>query len=386
MRLARVWLVRTSTKKGMHVSVLAHINRRINRLFSLTVILPLILATLYFGFFASDVYVSESQFVVRSPEKPSASGLGVLLQTAGFSTASEEVFAAKAFAESRDALRTLDRTGAYRKAYQRPEISVFNRFDPFGFGGAFEDLFQYFTSHVRVDADSTTSISTLTVRAYTAEDAHWINRRLLEMSEATVNELNKRGQADLVRYASAEVSAAKDLAQATAVSLAEYRNRSGIVDPEKQAEIQLQMISKLQDELIASRAQLGQLQAFTPKNPQIPVLLERIALIENEIGNQAGVLAGKGKSLASSTVEFQRRMLEDQLAQKQLTASLAALEDAKKEARRQQVYVERIVSPNLPDAPLEPRRFRGILATLAIGLVAWGILSMLMAGVREHAN
>src|SRR3546814_15825095 len=63
-----------------------------------------------------------------------------------------------------------------------------------------------------------------------------------------------------------------------------------------------------------------------------------------------------------------------------------ALQDARNEARRQVAYVERVAQPSLPDDALEPRRTRGILATLIIGIVAWGIMSMLLAGVREHRN
>lgn len=365
---------------------LTRLRRRPSWLFTLTVIVPGLFSALYFGLLASDVYVSESQFVVRSPEKPAASGLGMLLQSAGFANAGEEVFTAKAFAESRDALRALNKGGAYEKAYTRSDISWFDRFNPFGAHDSFEDLYRYFSSHIQITADPTTSVSTLTVRAFSGVDAYRINRQLLEMSEATVNKLNERGQADLVRYATVEVAAAKKRAEDAAIALAQLRTRSGIVDPEKQAEIQMQMISKLQDELIAAKTQLAQFQAFTPQNPQIPPLRKRIAVIQAEIDEQSGLLVGGRKSVATSAVEFQRRMLENQLAEKQLTSVLASLEDAKSEARRQQVYVERIVAPNLPDAPLEPRRLRGILATLAIGLAAWGILSMLLAGVREHAN
>ena len=63
-----------------------------------------------------------------------------------------------------------------------------------------------------------------------------------------------------------------------------------------------------------------------------------------------------------------------------------SLEEAKNDARRKQAYVERIVQPNLPDQPLEPRRLRGVIATLALGLVLWGIFSMLLAGAREHKD
>ena len=78
--------------------------------------------------------------------------------------------------------------------------------------------------------------------------------------------------------------------------------------------------------------------------------------------------------------------LESELANKQLASALASLEQARSEAGRKQAYVERIVEPDLPDAPIEPRRARGILATLALSLVAYGILRMLLAGVKEHAQ
>jgi capsule polysaccharide export protein KpsE/RkpR len=40
----------------------------------------------------------------------------------------------------------------------------------------------------------------------------------------------------------------------------------------------------------------------------------------------------------------------------------------------------------MPDEPEEPRRLRGIFATFVLGLVAWGVLSMLLAGIREHQD
>jgi capsule polysaccharide export protein KpsE/RkpR len=85
-------------------------------------------------------------------------------------------------------------------------------------------------------------------------------------------------------------------------------------------------------------------------------------------------------------VRYERLQLENELANKQLASALASLEQAKTEASRKQAYVERIVEPNLPDSPIEPRRARGILATLALSLLAYGILRMLLAGVKEHAQ
>jgi capsule polysaccharide export protein KpsE/RkpR len=63
---------------------------------------------------------------------------------------------------------------------------------------------------------------------------------------------------------------------------------------------------------------------------------------------------------------------------------MASLQDSRAEARRKQAYVERIAQPSLPDEAAEPKRLRGIFATLLLALVAWAILKMLLAGVREH--
>ena len=357
-----------------------------NWLFLVTVVIPTAAAILYYGFLASDVYVSESKFVVRSPDKPAASGLGVILKSAGFANAGDEIFAAQSFASSRDALRAINKNGAFEKAFTRPEISVVDRFDPLGISGSFEDLYEYFKNRVMLLNDSATSITTLTVRAFTPEDAKRFNQELLEMSEATVNRLNERGRRDLVRYAEVEVDAAKTKAQAAAVALAAYRNRSGIVDPEQQAQVQLQMVSKLQDSLIAAKTELSQLQEYTPENPRIPVILSQIATIQREMNRELGEVAGNRGSLAATAVQFQRLQLENEFASKQLAAALASLEEARSESKRQQAYVERIVQPNLPDDPIEPRRLRGILATLLLGLIAYAISRMLLAGVKEHAQ
>lgn len=360
--------------------------RRPDRLFLAIVVLPVLLSILYFGFLASAVYISESKYVVRSPSKPAATGIGVVLQTAGLTSGTNEIYEAASYAVSRDALRAINRNGHFEKAYTDPEIFVLDRFNPFGLSGSFEDLYEYFRTKVRLLNDKATSITTLTVRAYSPDEAYRVNRQLVAMSEARVNSLNVRGREDLVRYARTELATARVQAHQAGVALAAFRNREGVIDPEKQAQVQLQMVSKLQDGLIMARTELAQLQQYAPRNPRIPVVQTQIASIEADIRKELGKVTGNRGSLAQSAVQYQRLLLENELANKQLAASLGSLEQARNEAQRQQAYVERIVQPNLPDAPMEPRRLRGILATLALALVAYGILRMLVSGVKEHAQ
>lgn len=358
--------------------------RRLKPLFLVTVVLPTLVSVIYFGALASDVYISESRFVVRSPDKPKRTGLGMLLDSAGFASAGEEVQAAKGFIESRDGLRALNADGYAQAAWESNEISIFNRFNPLGFTGSFEDLFEYYRSKVKVEFDAQTGITTLTIRAFTPKQSREMNERLLNQAENLVNQLNERGRGDLITYAQAEVEEAQRQASAAALELARYRNTRGVIDPERQATVQLQMISKLQDELIGAKMQLLQLRAVASENPQIPMLGVRIRGLERAITEQLGQVAGDEGSLSEAAAKYQELQLRREFADRQLGSALASLQDARNEARRQQAYVERVAQPSLPDDATEPRRIRGILATLIVGLVAWGILTMLLAGVREH--
>lgn len=360
--------------------------KRLNGLFLIFVAIPTFISIVYFGILASDVYVAEAKFVVRSPDKPAASGLGLLAGAAGISAGGDEAFAAKAFVESRDALRAIDKDSAFRKAFTRGDIFSFERFGSLSFNDSFEQLYKYYLTKVKIETDTTTSISTLTVRAFTPEDAKAINEQILQMAEGTINRMNERGRADMIKYSLAEVNEAKRQSREAGAALAAFRNTRGVVDPEIQATAKLEMISKLQDQLISARSQLNQLKQFTPLNPQIPYLQNRIRTLNSEISDQNGTLTGSNKSLAANSAQFQRLFVENEFTDKQLGVALASLQEARNDARRQQVYVQRISQPNLPDSPIEPRRMRAILATFVLGLLAWGIASMLMAGVKEHAQ
>lgn len=362
--------------------------RRINWLFVCTVVLPTILAILYFGLIASDVYISESRFVVRSPERQTASPLGSLFKGAGFSRSQDDSYTVQDYILSRDALKLLNEKLALRNMFSKPGIDLFNRFAGLEWWhNSFEDLYQYYQNKiVSIGLNSASSIATLTVRAFSMEEAVQINHFLLEISEALVNQLNERGRQDMVRFAASEVALAESNAKTAALALSDYRNRKGVINPEQQSSIQLQQVAKLQDELIATQAQLSHLQTFTRDNPQIPSLQQRVQNLRKEIQTETDRVAGGDRSLANKAAEFQRLALEREFADKQLASALASLEQARNEAQRKQLYLERIVQPSKPDMAMEPRRVRGVCTTLVLGLIAWGILTMLLAGIREHQD
>lgn len=357
-----------------------------NKLLLITTIIPTGLAILYFGLIASDVYISESRFVVRSPERQAASPLGLILKGAGFSKAQDDSYTVQDYVLSRDALVALNDELKIKNTYSSSKIDIFSRFAGADWDDSLEAFHRYYQKKVEVQLDSTSSITTLTVRAFSPDMSHAINERLVDLAEGLVNKLNERGRQDMIRFASVEVTDAQIKAKAAAMALSEYRNLKGVIDPERQSSIPLQQVAKLQDELISTRAQLLQIEKLAKENPQLPVLRQRVLLLEREIDAESKRVTGGERSLTSKAPEYQRLILEKELSEKMLASAMTTFEQAKNEAQRKQLYLERIVQPNLPDEAMEPRRIRNIIAVFLLGLITWGIATMLIAGVREHQD
>ena len=356
-------------------------------MFVVSVLLPAVVAVVYFGLVASDVYISESRFVVRNPQRSSqTTGLGALLQGSGFTRSQDDTYSVHDFARSRDALHELDDKLQLRRAFTQPAIDLLGRFPGLDWDDSFEAFYRYYQKHVSIDFDTASSITVLNVRAYTAADARNINDMLLQMSERLVNNLNNRSRQDLISVAAGEVQVAETKAKTAALALSAYRADRSVFDPNAQSALQLQGVAKLQEELLASESQLAQIRLVAPSNPQIAPLAHRVEGLRKAMATETRKVIGTDASLTAKAPVYDRLTLEKSFADRQLGSALASLETARSEASRKQLYLERLVQPNLPDKAMEPRRLRSVMMVLVFGLILWGVLSLVLASVKEHTD
>jgi capsular polysaccharide transport system permease protein len=312
--------------------------------------------------------------------------VGAILQGSGLTHSQDDTYSVHDYILSRDALRELDTEIGVRKAFTKKSVDPINRFPGLYWDNSFERLYLYYAKHVDVDYDPASSISTLTVRAFTAQDAQRINDLLLQMSERLVNTLNERSRQDLLHYAQDEVKASTDKATAAAVALFEYRSKHEIFAPDQQAVLQLEGVAKIQEELVSTEAQLAQLRKLSPSNPQIIGLESRAETLRHAIGTEAAKVTSANGSFSARAPNFERLTVESDFADKQLGVALADLETARNEALRQQLYLDRLVQPSLPDKAMEPRRLRSVFTVFLVGLIVWGVSSLVTAAIREHSD
>lgn len=207
---------------------------KIDILFILCVLIPSIFAIAYYGFIASNLYTSESSFLIRTPDRQSAtSGLSLILRSAGFSRAQDDSYALDTFIASRDALNQLQVTTPIKQNYSSENVDFINRFGGLFRDKSFESFYKYYREKVKVKTDTTTAISTLTVKAYDPKVAYQINEHLLRMSEKLINNINTNARRDLITFAQDEVEKAEIKANAAAQALTQYRTRNRVFNPEE---------------------------------------------------------------------------------------------------------------------------------------------------------
>lgn len=360
-----------------------------NWLWWVIVVVPSTCAMVYYGLTAADQYQSESSFVVRSSKNQSSGdGLGILFQNMGIARAQDDTYTVQEYMRSRSALNELKQSLPVRSFYENKGDTL-SRFNGFGldFLDSEEAFYQYYSQKVTIHFDSISGISTLQVQSFDPAESQEINQALLTQGEKLINKINNRARKDTVRFAEQTVITAQENVRKTADELMQYRTENGVLDLKEQSVMQLALISKLQDELITIQTQLDQVRAVTPDNPQISGLKTRERSLLAEIGRQTQQMTGAtGHSIANKAAQYQKLTLENNLAEQQLTSALAALENAKREAERQQLYLEVISQPNQPDMPQAPSRIYSIIASFVISLTIYGILHLILSSIREHKN
>lgn len=352
---------------------------------------PTVAAVLYFALWAAPRYMSEAQMLVRSDQggmtaPVGGSALTGLLAAFGIGRSDDDSNAVLNYLQSRDAVSGLEAALPLRKIWGREEADAPARFPrPFQ-GSSFERLYWYYKSRVTVFSDQDTGIITLQAQAFRPEDAQTIARQLLKQSEALVNEMNARLEADTVRSAEIAVAEAEKAVLSAQEDVDRFRNAEIVVDPTQNATAQLGTITQLSSQVDQVLAQILANAKTSPTNPTTLTLKAQADALKAQIASEEKALAGSHEAVSNKVSGYERLTLLRSLADASLAAARQSLDEARTEARRQHVFVDAIVSPNLPDYPTEPESLRSISTVFGISLMGLFVLWLLSIAVKERQN
>jgi len=361
--------------------------------FLLLVILPTLLAALYFYAVAAPQYVSEARFVVNSRSSDANAQMSAMRGLAGAAlggfggAASGEANSVRDFLTSLDAVKEADDRLDLISLWRRPEADFLARLwdtEP-------ELLTRYYNSMVNVTLDPTTNVTTLRVRSFRPQDSLTLAEALLESAEALVNRLSERARNDTLRLAQQEIDIAERRVLESRSAMVRFREQERDLDSAGTAQAAVAPRGQLEAALAQARAELTErLQFMRPDNPALQVTRNRIEALERQIVAERSRHTDTNAVVDNAVLSrqlaaYERLMLERQFADQQLASATASLESARVEVQRQHLYLARIVQPNLAVYPLYPRKLTNLASIFVVLAIAYGIGWLLIVGMREHA-
>lgn len=359
--------------------------------FCLCVVLPTILAAVYFIGFASKQYVVEWRFTVRDTNTATTTSSAASTLTAllgGSSSASlPDNYMVAEYIKSEQAVIDLDKRIGLRARYERPDIDFWSRFDS---TLPLEKFVRYWTYMVRASFDQITGTSVAQVRAFSAADAYLIGQTLVELTEDLVNEVAQRPLREAVHYAEAEVARAESRMKKVRVDLAEYRNTAAVIDPNSSVVLSNATVASSLRQMIAQyQADMGtMMQGGLGQNAsQVQGIKRRIKATQDQLKEVESDIARRkeGNDPLSQVVgRYEELDVERQFAQNLLQSTVQSLEQARANAMARRVFVVPFVQPVLPESSTYPNRAVSILTVAGACLLLWTIALLVGRSIREH--
>ncbi len=356
-------------------------------LFISLVIAPCIIAALYLFGIASDRYLSEVKFVVRSASVDSgaAQSSSVSLGMHGLARAHEDAYVVDEYVTSRDALAWLVDNEKLRDVFGRDGADFINRYPNFYTPDSAEGLYRYFKRMVSSEIDDTTGISTVFVEAFSPQDAQRIARGLVRASEALINKINERSDADAIAVAERDIAEARLRVASVEARLQEYRSRAGFVDVQAENASAVKTITELTTSLARLEATLSKQRLLMPDSPSMPSLEGQVNSLKVEIERRKDAVAGGDGSIASKAGEYGQLVAELDIAQKAWSRAEIYKETARRNAERQHLYLQTIVDANAPDQFTYPRRKLYLFLTFVLTEMIFIIVRYVRQFAYEHA-
>lgn len=345
---------------------------------------PALSLIVYYLFFATDMYISEAEFSIRGAEDVQLSALGSILSGSVGSMAMDAYIVGD-FIHSHDMLHKLEKRLGLKAHYSSHDVDPLSRLPE---DATLEEQTEYFRQMFKVVLDPNSHITTLSVRAFTPEMAQRIAEAILGISEELVNELSDRAREDALHLAQEEIKRSEERVLTSRLRLKQFKDERGSINPEAATGAIMSIIAGLEEHLAKDRALLSETLSYLQENsPQVVSIKARIKALEGQIAQQKRRLTGQEASTLNTLLyEYEKLLIEREFAEKQYALALGALEAARVNAEKKQRYLVAFVKPSLPEYPLYPNRPKFVLLITLSAVLLFGILSLLVAAVREHSG
>ncbi|HPY40985.1 MAG TPA: hypothetical protein PLM98_10750 [Thiolinea sp.] len=364
--------------------------------FLLLVIVPTVLASVYYYRYASNQYVSEAHFIIQGTSAPKLDFVGALTGLPGAGSGTSDSMIIHDYLLSNDFIKDIASEFDLRTHYSNPAIDLYARLPA---DASEEELVKYWKKMTDIEYDLTSGISTVKITAFDAPAGQKLVGLALKQSEVLVNKLSNSLRTDTLKIAEKEAATAEIEVNNLRDELTKFRQKQDVLDPALQANARIEReessrltrITELQTQLSQAEAELAQVSTFMqPEAMKVKTLQSKVDSLRQQVVKEQSTSAvqskGKSTEVAVQLAQYNDLQGRQAFAEQLYKAKLASLEQARLEIDRKQRYLTITVQPNLPDEAIKPEKIPGILTVLLLSFLFWGIGSLSIAAIRDHVG
>lgn len=349
--------------------------------------LPMLLASLYYAFIASDRYVSQSVIAVRSAlVSPTAYGGASSFGMGTGLLAWEDTLYLLDYIRSDGILRELEPKLNLRKHFEAPRADFFVRLPT---SASHEWFHSYFNASVSLEFSDLNGLLTVRTQGFDPAMAQAINRAILDSCERFVNDFSHRVAREQMRFSQAEADDAAKRLEAAKAKVVEFQRVNKILDPGAQQTAASALTAELQATIARLEADLkSKLAYLQPDAPVVVGIREQIAAnrAQLDIEKSRTTSTQSGDRLGALSVEYHNLLLEAGFAEDAYKSAVAVLQSARIEAAQKLKSLIIVDPPSKAETAEYPSRFYDLLTLLILCIIFYVIVRLTVAAIQEHQD
>ena len=342
------------------------------------------IAVAYFGFIASDRYVSRADIVIKQadqikmlPDALSMLGIG--------GSNHEDVLLIQDYLKSADLLRKLDKELGLKAHYQSHKVDYFSRLPE---DVSQEDFIEYYRDHLTLRLDELSGGLTIELQAFDPAYGQRVVSLMLKESESFINKLGHQVALEQLAFVEKEVNRAYQRVQDEKAKVLDFQNKHNLISPESTSSARLGVVSQIEGELASQQAQLKQLQSYMKDTaPAVISVKARTEALTEQLAQEKARLTGTDQNAMNEvTARYMDVQTQATLAADIYKTGLISLEQARVEAYRKLKHLLVISQPTLAEDAEYPRRLYNLATIGVILCLLYGLIVMGLATLREHQD
>ncbi len=348
------------------------------------VLMVVLIAVLYYGLIASDIYVARAQLYVKSTDNASVVAQFQFPGAPG-QAAVKDVQLIDAFIGSQAMLDIVEEKLNFSDHFASDQWDFYARMSA---NPTAEQKLAYFKKHLFAFFNQDSGIITIKAKAFTPEFSLKLVEVAIKASEDFINGIGQKIALEEIAFVEKEMTRSHENLQKVRAKLLRFQNENGILSAESAGATRQGIVNEMESSLVRLGTEEKTLSSYLNENASELVALrarkkaitEQLAIEHEKLASQNGVSAN------DINAAYEALSLELKFATDLYKATLISLERARVESYKKLKHLVVVQAPQLPDAAIEPRKLYNI-ATLFVALsLAYGIIAMIIATIREHRD